>query len=204
MKEPYPKYLLEDHDFELVESKVNHNLGGYDYSVDVFECSVCDYRKTDNYRELTENGIYGSLDNHASIENMSSRYMSKDGNIALEIYSYEIVTTTYYVKIEHQEDGYLYLKRCRTVSGFGGDYVATGDLELLDSNKNEVDVPNYYANFEKTKQYVNYDIRLYAIDLPASTYYLGITHKGIDFDGKGCYVMAYSVTTWVNEECIPY
>ena len=57
MKEPYPKYLLEDHDFELVESKVNHNLGGYDYSLDVFECSVCDYRKTDNYRELTENGI---------------------------------------------------------------------------------------------------------------------------------------------------
>lgn len=91
------------------------------------------------------------LDNPASIENMSSRYMSKDGNIALEIYSYEIVTTTYYVKIEHQEDGYLYLKRCIAVSGFDGDYAATGDLELLDSNKNEVDVPNYYANLKKNK-----------------------------------------------------
>ena len=43
-----------------------------------------------------------------------------------------------------------------------------------------------------------------AIDLPAGTYYLGITHKGIDFDGKGCYVMAYSATPWVNEEGIPY
>lgn len=110
MKEPYPIYLLEDHDFELVESKVNHNLGGYDYSLDVFECSVCDYRKTDNYRELTENGIYGSLDNPASIEDMPSRYMSKDGNIALETYSYER-GTTYYVKIEHQKKWIFIFKK---------------------------------------------------------------------------------------------
>ena len=203
MKDPYPKYLEGEHDLEKIETKVRHIFGDYDRAYDVYKCKVCDYKDETFTGELTENGIYGTLDNPATVEEMPDSYMSYDDKIDQKMTDFPSSETTLYCYVDVAEGEKLFVKVGRAIENARGDDLPSrGSWKLYDSNKNQVEKPSSYSYFEDKYQYVNYGFWLYAVEIPAGRYYIGVTHDA--WSGTACYTLALSNTPFVDSEGIPY
>ena len=202
MKDPYPKYLEDEHDMQpFGEPTVVHMIGQEDYQRQEYKCSVCDYKTME--RTPLSSGIYGSLDNPASVTDMPDSYMSYDDKIDQKMTDFPSSETTLYCYVDVAEGEKLFVKVGRAIeNASGSDLPSRGSWSIYDSNKNQVEKPSSYSYFEDKYQYVNYGFWLYAVEVPAGRYYIGVTHDA--WSGTACYTLALSNTPFVDSEGIPY